>query len=82
MAAAAVFDGGGAQLEALVAVAPADIAPAAERYRDTLAGWRALILPSATVDPGDYEARSEELRDEQAAARTELDAHLADCAPR
>jgi hypothetical protein len=77
MQAAVVFDRAQAELEALVVVAPDDISPAAERYRDTLAGFRALILPAETIDADTYQARVDELRTEQQDARQELDAHLA-----
>ena len=83
MQAAVVFDRAQADLDALVVVAPDDIAPAAERYRDALDGFRAVILPTTTLDADAYRARFDELRAAQQAARQELDAYLADdCASR
>lgn len=78
MQAAVAFDRAQAEIDALLASAPESMRAAATRYRDTLEGYRALILPSTTVDEAVYRARFDELRAEQEAARAELDAYAAE----
>lgn len=76
MTAAAAFDGAQVTLDQLAALAPDDIAPAAEGYGDLLGEWRALLLPSTTIDAAQYQERADELRTRQAELQADLEAHL------